>query len=119
MIPTHIVIKDISKSSSVKSRIENHLQRLALYSGDIKYSHVVVGANKRRSIKNILFNVHIDLMISGKKFVVSHIKNKDLYLAIHEAFNKIERQFKNYLSKTNKLNIYSNQSLKLQNLNTI
>lgn len=89
-----ITAKDISPALELK--IRQRAKKLSRYCGRITSCRVVLESLQRHKHNGKLYTARIDVTVPGKEFVVTHKYDQDIYIAIREAFNAIERQLGEY-----------------------
>ncbi len=99
MLSTQITMKDIPSSQAIENHIRLKAQKLTLYAPKINSCRVVVEVPQKHKRQGKIFSVHIDVTVPGKELAVSHQENQDIYVAIRDAFNAIERQLEKYAQK--------------------
>lgn len=91
-VPLQITIRDIDHSDAVEARIRKKAEKLNIFSDQIISCHVVVEQTQRHQNRGRLHNVRINLTLPNKELVVNRNEEEDIYVAIREAFNDMERQ---------------------------
>ena len=102
--PVQITFKGFSSSEAVEARIRERAERLDRHHKRITDCHVVVEAPHRQHRKGKLYNLRIDLVVPGGELVVNqegHDRHahEDIYVAIRDAFNAMERQLAAFSQK--------------------
>lgn len=96
MIPVQITLKDVPGSKAIEQQIRKRARKLAQFYKRITSCHVVIAVPQKHKHKGKLFTLRIAVNVPGKELVVSKKQNQDLYLAIRDSFNALERQIENY-----------------------
>lgn len=99
-----ISFRDIEPSDAVRSKIQERIERLERYSDDLIGCRVVVGTPHKSKSKGRIYQVSINLEIPGKDLVANRHSeedhsHEDIYVAIRDAFDAIERQLKEWSEK--------------------
>ena len=99
MLPVQITVRDMSISLALETTIRKYAEKLQRYYDRILSCHVVIKVSQKRKHQGKLFDVHIDLTIPKKAFVVTHKQDQKIYTAIHKAFDAMGRQLEEYTCK--------------------
>lgn len=117
--PLQITFRNMEPSDAVAARIEAEAARLETFHDRITRCHVIVEAPHRHHRHGELFHVRIDLGVPGAELVVGHEPSahatwvredgvrpskhleihpahKDVYVAIHDAFDSARRQLQEH-----------------------
>src|SRR4051794_34391993 len=91
-VPLRLSFKNLEPSAAVAANIRQYVNRLQKYYSRLISCQVVVEIPHRHHHKGNLYQVHITMRIPGEEFVIKQHhrlagKNRDLYVAIHEAFD--------------------------------
>lgn len=102
--PAQITFRDFPPSEAVEARVNERIEKLETMFDRIIGCHVVLEAGHRRHHKGKLYHVAIDLSVPGGALVInreSHDKHahEDIYVAIRDAFDALERQLQNHARK--------------------
>lgn len=99
-----IVFRGIDHSEAVETAVQKRIDKL----GD-RYSEIIgctatIDAPHQHGNKGHVYSVAIDITVPGSELVVSREKQKnhaheDVYVAIRDSFNAMERQLKKHFSK--------------------
>jgi len=100
-VPLRLTFKNIDPSDAIAFRVRQSVDRLEKFYEGIISCQVVVELPHRHHHKGNLFQVHIDLKIPKEEFIVKqHQKlaasHRDVYVAIHEAFDAAKRALEEY-----------------------
>jgi len=101
MLPLQITVRDILPTGPIENKIRERAKKLGQIYKQINSCRVVIDMPQKHKHQGKLFNVHIDLTIPKKELAVTHQENKDLYLAIRDAFNATERLLEKYVKSKN------------------
>lgn len=93
--------ENIDVTSSIKKYIEEKLSKMDKYfdSAELVEARVLI------SVTGINQKVEVTLVGTGKYFIRNEEVNSDLYAAIDSVIDKLERKFRKYKTKINKINI--------------
>ncbi|OFX13527.1 MAG: ribose ABC transporter permease [Alphaproteobacteria bacterium RIFOXYD12_FULL_60_8] len=107
-IPLQISFHGIDHSDAVEDRIREKVAKLETFFAGITGCRVVVEAHHKNTSsahhKGEPFHITLNISVPGKELVVkrdpkdSH-KNEDIYVALRDAFQTMERQLKEYAKK--------------------
>jgi ribosomal subunit interface protein len=104
-VPVQISFHGIDHSDAVEQRVKEKVAKLENYCSDITSCRVVIEVDhKNRSgdyQKGQPYHVHIDVSVPGDDLVVKRAPNahEDVYIAIRDAFQSMERQVKDYMER--------------------
>jgi len=102
-IPLQITFRDMEPSAAVEARIREKTAKLEHVYDRIMSCRVMVESPHCHHHQGRLFQVRIDLTVPDDELVVSqahHHKDhshEDVYVAIRDAFNAMQRQLRNYV----------------------
>lgn len=99
MLPLQITVKDITVSPALESHIRDKSEKLQRYYDRICSCRVVIESPQKHKHNGKLYKVRIDLSVPGKELVVTRKQNEDIYIAIRDAFNALERQLEDHARK--------------------
>jgi ribosomal subunit interface protein len=86
-----ITTRSISNSIALKNHIHKYFEKIQRLYKQITQCHVVIDVAQKHNRTHMLFTVNIDIVVHGKEIVVSQKQNNNLYIAICDAFNALER----------------------------
>ncbi len=98
-IPLQITFRDLDRSLAVEEKIIEKFDKLDSFYHLITFARVVVGLEERRKHQGNLHKVSIYVALPGKDVVVSHHPNENLYMAIQDAMDDLQRQLEEYHSR--------------------
>jgi len=96
MQSVQVTIRDIPHSIALEDHVHKKAQKLDHFYQHIQMCRVVIDQTQKHKHQGKLFSVRIDLAVPGKNLVVNRKKNEDIYVAIRDAFDAIERQLESY-----------------------
>lgn len=100
MVITPIIkLKDIPYSDAVTAKINDRVAKLERFFDRIMACRVTVEQTQRRHHQGKLFNVRIDLTVPGSELLVNRGEHEDLYVAIRDAFDAMERKIEGHAKK--------------------
>lgn len=96
---TKIVFRGIDHSTAVVEAVQKRLQKLERYSDEIHSLRVVLESPHKNHSKGKVFHVGLEVLIPSHDIQVTrdqHDKHEheDLYVAIRDAFDALERRIK-------------------------
>ncbi|KAB2836484.1 MAG: HPF/RaiA family ribosome-associated protein [Candidatus Brocadia sp.] len=92
ILPLQITARNIELTEAIEANIREHAEKLDKYYSKITSCRIMVEALPHRS----LYNLHIDMTVPGTELVVKLDPNKDLYLAIRDAFRDACRKLEDF-----------------------
>lgn len=98
-LPLKIVVRDIEIGDAVKEDIAGKAEKLTKIFDNIMRCRVVVEVPHRHQKTGVLYNIRIDMTVPGKEIVIKRQPNKDLSVAIREAFNAAYRELEDYATR--------------------
>jgi ribosomal subunit interface protein len=104
-LPLEISFRDIESSPAVEERVRERAEKLERFFDRAVFCRVVIEAPHRHHHRGKLYNVRIHLSLPGRDLLVGHEHkqdhgHEDVYVAVRNAFNALERQLK---AKTEKM----------------
>ncbi len=96
MLPLDIIMRDIANSAAVEIKIRQKVEKLTSLFPRIEFCKVVVEQTTKHKHQGKLFNTNIELGVPGKRLVVNHKFDEDLYVVIRDAFAAMKRQIQHY-----------------------
>lgn len=88
-----ITLRGLQPSDALERRIRQKVARLeTLHPGAISRCRVVAGQPQARQGHGPQFVVRLELWLRGREIVVNRDDNKDIYVALRDAFNGARRQ---------------------------
>lgn len=93
-MPVQITMKNVDHSKSVEDRIRQKVFKLNQFSEDIVSCRVVVEQNQAHKHHGAHYNVRLNVNMPGRELVVNHNEQENLYIAIREAFENMNRRVK-------------------------
>jgi len=99
MLPVQITIRDIPSSEAIETQIRKKAEKLQRFFDRMSSCRVVVELAKKHPHQGKLFNVRVDITVPGKEVVATHKSDEDVYVAIRDAFDAVQRQLEGYSQK--------------------
>jgi ribosomal subunit interface protein len=97
-VPLDLTIREIPNSLVVENKIREKADKLSHYCDKVEFCKVVLGMTQKQHHQGKLYNAHIEVGVPGKVLVATHKKNEDIYVAIRDAFDAMNRQVKRYVA---------------------
>ncbi|MEJ2683368.1 MAG: HPF/RaiA family ribosome-associated protein [Candidatus Sulfobium sp.] len=95
-IPLQITARDIDLTDVIKAEVTEKAEKLDKFYGAIMRCRVVVESPRRHQHEGKLYSVHIYLTVPGSELVVKNQLDKDLYVAIRDAFRDARRKLEDF-----------------------
>jgi ribosomal subunit interface protein len=99
MLPVQITVRDMQSSSALESHLRKKAMKLSQYCHHINSCRIVIHVPQKHKHQGKLFSVCIDLTVPGKELVVNRKLDEDVYVAIRDAFQALQRQLESYSRK--------------------
>ena len=90
MSKLQITFRSITHSAAIEQHIQKYFNRVHRIYHKILHCHVVIDFEKKHNLKDRIFTISIDARMPGKK-LVSKKQSHDLYIAIRDGFDTIEK----------------------------
>ncbi|HAR41455.1 MAG TPA: 30S ribosomal protein S30 [Bdellovibrionales bacterium] len=104
-IPVKIAFPDFPASEAVAARVRHRVKKLDQLYGRIIDCYVAIGNATKRHQKGNIYYVTVELRVPGGTIVYSRSRDggntahTNVYVAIRDAFNAIERQLRDYIQQ--------------------
>lgn len=95
-IGLQITARDIEVTDAIRTDIEEKAEKLDKYYDRIMRCRVVLGSPKRHQNEGKLYNVNIYMTVPGGELMVKRELNKDLYVAVRDAFQAARRRLEDF-----------------------
>jgi ribosomal subunit interface protein len=95
-IGLQITARDIEITDAIRADIEEKAGKLDKYYDRIMRCRVAIETPKRHQHEGKLYDVHIYMTVPGGELVVKRELNKDLYVAIRDAFQAARRELEDF-----------------------
>jgi ribosomal subunit interface protein len=91
-----ITARDIEITDAIRADITKKAEKLDKYYDRIMRCRVVLESPKRHQHEGKLYNVHIYITVPGGELMVKRDQDKDLYVAIRDAFQAARRKLEDF-----------------------
>lgn len=96
---TQVVFRNIDHSPAVEEAVYKRLEKLERYCDEIQSLRVILEAPHNNHHKGKVYHVGVEAMVPNHDIVVTHDQHdkhshEDIYVAIRDAFNAVERRLK-------------------------
>jgi ribosomal subunit interface protein len=98
-VPLEISTRKVTLTDETEELIREKAKKLDTFHDGIISCKVMVEVPHRSQRKGVSYNVRIDLTVPGSELVVKREPDKDLHVAIVNAFDTAERQLKSQARK--------------------
>ncbi len=95
-IGLQITARDIEITDAIRADITEKAEKLDKYYDRIMRCRVVIESPKRHQHEGKLYNVHIYITVPGGELMVKRDLDKDLYVAIRDAFQAARRKLEDF-----------------------
>jgi ribosomal subunit interface protein len=95
-LPLQITARDIELTDGIKAEIAERAGKLDKFYDRIMRCRVVVECPKRHLNDGKLYNIRIVMKVPGGEIAVKRELNKDLYVAIRDAFDAARRKLEDF-----------------------
>jgi ribosomal subunit interface protein len=101
---TQVVFRNIEHSPAVEEAVHKRLEKLERYCDEIQSLKVVLETPHNNHHKGKVYHVGVEAMVPNHDIVVTHDQHdkhshEDIYVAIRDAFNAVERRLKSVYGK--------------------
>lgn len=105
---TQVVFRGLDHSQAVEEAVQKRAEKLQRYSDQILSLRVTVESPHNNHHKGKVYHVGVEAFIPNHDIVVNHDQHdkhshEDIYVAIRDTFNAVERQIKEFYDKQRKL----------------
>lgn len=102
-----VVFRGIDHSQAVEDAVQKRLEKLERFSDEIISLRVVLESPHKNHHKGKVYHVALEAVIPNHDLVVNHEQHdkhahEDIYVAIRDAFNALERRIKEVNAKRRK-----------------
>ena len=98
-VPLEITTRKVTLTAEADDLIRDKAKKLDTFHDGIISCKVMVEVPHRSQRKGVAYNVRIDITVPGSELVVKREPDKDLHVAIVNAFDAAERQLKSQARK--------------------
>jgi len=101
---TKVLFRGIDHSQAVADAVQKRLDKLERFSDEIQSLRVILESPHNHHHKGKVFHVGVEAVIPNHDIQVNHDQHdkhehEDIYIAIRDAFNALERQIKSVYEK--------------------
>ncbi|TAK71735.1 MAG: ribosome-associated translation inhibitor RaiA [Gammaproteobacteria bacterium] len=96
MLPVQITVRDFDLSPAVEDHIRKRAEKLTRVCRRVSSCRVVIELPQKHKHQGKLYNVRLDITVPGKELAVTRKCDEDIYVAIRDAFNAVERQLEEH-----------------------
>lgn len=101
---TQVVFRGIDHSPAVEEAVHKRAEKLSRFSDEIQSLRVTLESPHNNHHKGKVYHVGVEALIPNHDIVVSHEQHdkhehEDIYVAIRDAFNAVERRLKSVYGK--------------------
>ena len=105
---TQVVFRNIDHSPAVEEAVQKRAEKLERYSDQIQSLRVTVESPHNNHHKGKVYHVGVEAIIPNHDIVVNHDQHdnhahEDIYVAIRDTFDAVERQIKEINEKKRRL----------------
>jgi len=96
-IPLQITARDIDLTDAIRTDITEKAAKLDSFCDRIMRCRVVIESPRRHQHEGKLYSVHIYMTVPGTELMVKRELNKDLYVALRDAFRDARRKLEDFV----------------------
>ncbi|MBK7080270.1 MAG: ribosome-associated translation inhibitor RaiA [Betaproteobacteria bacterium] len=91
--PVQVVFHGIEHSDAVEAHVRDKVAKLERLHPQLSGCRVTIGLPHQRQQQGKQFDVHVELAVPGKEFMVNRVLGEeDMYAALRDAFDAARRQ---------------------------
>jgi ribosomal subunit interface protein len=98
-LPVHIQFNGMMPSAALEAFALEHAYKLDQFSTDLMSCRVSIDLEHKHQQHGRHYGVRIDLTLPAHELVVSRIRNEDAYVAVRDAFERMQRQLEEAVRK--------------------
>jgi len=101
-IPLQITTRNIELSEPTKDELRKRAEKLDTFYPRIMRCRITLEVPhryKKQAMNAVEYNIRIDITVPGKEIVIKDRPNKELDIAIREAFDAAQRKLEDYATK--------------------
>lgn len=98
-IPLQITARDIELTDAIKADITEKAAKLDIFYDRITRCRVIIESPKRHQHDGKLYSVHIYITVPGAELVIKRELDKDIYVALRDAFRDARRKLDEFVRK--------------------
>jgi ribosomal subunit interface protein len=101
---TQVVFRGIEHSQAVEDAVHKRLSKLERFSDEIQSLRVILESPHKNHFKGKVYHIGVEALIPNYDIVIAHEQHdkhehEDIYVAIRDAFNALERRLKSVYGK--------------------
>jgi len=105
---TQVVFRNIDHSPSVEEAVHKRVEKLERFSDQIQSLRVILESPHNNHHKGKVYHVGVEAQIPNHDIIVTHEQHdkhehEDIYVAIRDAFNAVERRLKSVYGKQRRM----------------
>jgi len=105
---THVVFRGVEHSEAVEGAVQRRAEKLERFSDQIQSLRVTVESPHNHHYKGKVYHVGVEASIPNHDIIVNHDQHdnhahEDIYVAIRDTFDAVERQLKAISDKKRRL----------------
>lgn len=98
IIPLRIRFIDIPPSDAIEAEIRKRAEKLDAFCDHVTHCEVTVGTAGKHHVQGRMYEVHIDLTVSGTEIVINRVhRHEDVYVVIRDAFEAALRKLQDFV----------------------
>lgn len=98
IIPLHIRFVDIPHSDALEAEIRKRAEKFDEFCKHVMRCDVTVGTAGKHQTQGRMYEVHIDLTVSGTEIVINRVhRHEDVYVVIRDAFDAATRKLQDFV----------------------
>lgn len=103
-LPLQVVFRNMEPSAAVEAAVRERADRLDRFYEHIMSCRVVIELHHRHHHQGNLYHVRVDMKVPDTEIVASrepdeHHAHEDVYVAIRDAFNAVQRRLEDYIRR--------------------
>ncbi len=95
-IPLQITSRDIDLTDAIRAEINEKAAKLDKFYNRITRCKVVIESPRRHQHEGKLYSVHIYMTVPGTELIIKKELDKDLYVALRDAFRDARRKLEDF-----------------------
>lgn len=94
-----ITVCDLPDSPAIENHLRKKAEKLDRFYHRINSCRIVVTIPQKHKHNGKIYCIRIEITVPGRELVVNRQLSQDIYVAIRDAFNALQRQLENYARK--------------------
>lgn len=95
----HLQFRGMEATDSLQQLARKHVERLTSLAGDVMACRVSIEQMQKHQHQGRPYGVMIDLTLPGHELAVNRVQNEDVYVAVRDAFDAIQRKLEAVVQK--------------------